>query len=327
MRVFGTTVVFILAAIVDSTLSFNEALRNGANDIIVVKRSDGSFASTNWEAQIGKWHSILVSREGKEVHIFVNNVPSSTKMIVAENGVLVFKDSESTMLTSDQLAEFNLQPGKNTGKYVCEELDVSIDFNVYLYQDSDKLVLTDIDGTITESDIKGHVYPIFGITAAHKKVIELFAKIRQQGYQVIYLTARSISMDEETHEYLFDLLQNQAGFSIPMGPVLLSPETFIDGIISEVVEHDPDVLKTQKILGISEAFSTHDEHNIMDTVVAAYGNKDSDVKAYVNSEIDLNNIYIVNTKGVLENIGTGEKSSYEQQVDKIELIYPDISQP
>jgi len=63
----------------------------------------------------------------------------------------------------------------------------------------------------------------------------------------------------------------------------------------------------------------------MDSVVSAYGNKDSDVKAYVNSEIDLNSIYIVNPEGVLENVGTGESSSYEEQVTKVDKLYPVVS--
>jgi len=302
-----------------------EALMNGANDIIVVKRSDGSFASTKWEAQVGKVHSILQSREGKPVHVFVNNVPSTRKMVIGNDGEVVFKDCSSNQMTSSELASFNLKRGKNTGKYICDELEVTIEFNVFLYQESDKLVFTDIDGTITQSDIKGQVYPLFGITAVHKKVVELFDKIRARGYHIIYLTARSFAQDVETKNYLFDMLQNQSGYSLPIGPVMLSPESFINSLISEVYDNDPDVLKTEKILGINSAFTGSSEHHIMDSVVSAYGNKDSDVKAYVNSEIDLNSIYIVNPEGVLENVGTGESSSYEEQVTKVDKLYPVVS--
>merc|ERR1719187_2820809 len=53
-----------------------EALANGANDVIVVRRYDGNLESTAWKAQIGKFHSLLESRQGKFVTVFVNNVPA-----------------------------------------------------------------------------------------------------------------------------------------------------------------------------------------------------------------------------------------------------------
>ena len=42
-------------------------------------------------------------------------------------------------------------------RYACAELDVKLEFSVFLFNWSDKLVVTDIDGTITQSDIKVNV--------------------------------------------------------------------------------------------------------------------------------------------------------------------------
>ena len=39
-------------------------------------------------------------------------------------------------------------------RYACAELDVKVEFSIFLFNWSDKLVVTDIDGTITQSDIK-----------------------------------------------------------------------------------------------------------------------------------------------------------------------------
>ena len=73
--------------------------------------------------------------------------------------------------------------------------------------------MTDIDGTITESDIKGHVFPVFGFSAHHDHVVEMFHKIGDNGYNIVYLTARSIASDIDTREYLFEvssfLFQNE----------------------------------------------------------------------------------------------------------------------
>ena len=39
-------------------------------------------------------------------------------------------------------------------RYACAELDIKLEFSIFLFYLSDKLVVTDIDGTITQSDIK-----------------------------------------------------------------------------------------------------------------------------------------------------------------------------
>ena len=84
-------------------------------------------------------------------------------------------------------------------------MNIDIPFNVFKYNQNTKLVFTDVDGTISESDLKGHVFPYFGFTADHEFVVELFHKIAQNGYQMVYLTARSIAQDGNTRDYLFDV--------------------------------------------------------------------------------------------------------------------------
>ena len=48
-----------------------EALANGANDVVVVRKSTGQLVATGWYGQIGKLNSFFESRQGKEVTIFV----------------------------------------------------------------------------------------------------------------------------------------------------------------------------------------------------------------------------------------------------------------
>jgi len=303
----------------------DEALRNGANDVLVVKRHDGKYASTRWEAQFGKIHSIFKSREGKIVHIFVNNVPARQRMSIEDTGIIGFEGSSENYMTSKELKELNLNPGQNTGKYVAKELGVELEFSVFLYEDTDRLVFTDIDGTITESDIRGHVLPKLGITAEHEKVVELYDRIDRRGYHIIYLSARSYSQDDETKYYLFEMLQNRGGYSLPMGPVLLSPLTFIDSLKAEVYHKNPDIQKTEAIKDVWNAFNTRQKSGIMDTVVAAYGNKESDVRAYKNAGIDADKIYIVDHKGELVTIGNNEISTYAKQTEKLDEMYPKLS--
>ena len=124
---------------------------------------------------------------------------------------------------------FDLKPGGNLAVYRVPSLDVEIRFIVYLIKQDAKIVFTDVDGTITVSDVVGkvggghgkkecleniqpvlpffsfsrQVYPYFGVDADHAGVVELYDKIAKNGYQIIYLTARSMGDDKDTREYLF----------------------------------------------------------------------------------------------------------------------------
>ena len=84
--------------------------------------------------------------------------------------------------------ELNLQPGHNPGRYVCQELGEVVHFSVFLWAEEEELVLTDIDGTITKSDVLGHVMPIIGRDWAQSGVASLFSKVGLYGalaYDVI----------------------------------------------------------------------------------------------------------------------------------------------
>ena len=68
---------------------------------------------------------------------------------------------------------------------------------------------------------------------------------------------------------------------------------------------------------IWDIFKSQNNTEIEDTIVAGYGNKATDTKAYVNSGIPLDAVYIVNPEGELKNEGTGEVTSYKEQTCEI----------
>ena len=63
-------------------------------------------------------------------------------------------------------------------------------------------LISDIDGTITKSDVLGHVLPIIGRDWAQSGVASLFTKIRDNGYHIAYLSARAIGQAPATKDYL-----------------------------------------------------------------------------------------------------------------------------
>jgi len=64
--------------------------------------------------------------------------------------------------------------------------------HIYLWRYDDRIVVSDIDGTITKSDVLGHVLPMIGNDWAQSGVAQLFTQIQGNGYKMLYLSSRSI---------------------------------------------------------------------------------------------------------------------------------------
>ena len=62
-------------------------------------------------------------------------------------------------------------------RYACAELDIKLEFSVFLFYSSDKLVVTDIDGTITQSDIKVQANML--IIEGHERFEKMFNQVTQ----------------------------------------------------------------------------------------------------------------------------------------------------
>ena len=112
-------------------------------------------------------------------------------------------------LSEAELTKYNLQRG-------CNEMVFSVttqfqgtsrcQCNVFVWDQQDKIVVSDIDGTITKSDVRGMLLPLIGFGDwAQGEVASLFSKISSNGYKVVYLSARSISQASETKAYLESL--------------------------------------------------------------------------------------------------------------------------
>lgn len=97
--------------------------------------------------------------------------------------------------------------------------------HLYKWKWDDKIVVSDIDGTITKSDVLGHILPIVGKDWAQTGVAQLFNKIEDNGYKLLYLSARAIGQARITREYLKSI--KQGDLSMPDGPILLNPTSLI----------------------------------------------------------------------------------------------------
>lgn len=102
--------------------------------------------------------------------------------------------------------------------------------------------MSDVDGTITRSDVWGQLMPIVGRDWSHSGVAEFFSRIYKNGYKILYLTARAIGQADSTRDYLFGLTQSNT-VKLPDGPLILSPDRLFRSFKREVIDRKPYVFK------------------------------------------------------------------------------------
>ena len=131
-----------------------------------------------------------------------------------------------------------------------------------------RLIFTDIDGTITKSDVKGFLHgslenylpSVKGIRfkseVHHEGVVKFFHKAAANGYTIIYLTARPIDFDSQTRKYLFNSLQNRdGGYSLPESALFSGAKVDVENCsLTERVSYNPSIVKSSTIRSIIHLF-------------------------------------------------------------------------
>uniref|UniRef100_A0AAX7TSZ4 phosphatidate phosphatase n=1 Tax=Astatotilapia calliptera TaxID=8154 RepID=A0AAX7TSZ4_ASTCA len=226
---------------------------------------------------------------------------------------------KSLRLTSKQIEHLNLHEGANKvvfsvttqyqGTCRCEAA-------IYLWNWDDRVIISDIDGTITKSDALGHILPQFGKDWTHKGIAKLYHKIHENGYKFLYCSARAIGMAAITKDYLQWV--NDKGTVLPKGPVLLAPSSLFSALHREVIEKKPEVFKVACLGDIRDLFSPHRQ-----PFYAAFGNRTNDAYAYKQVGVPETRIFTVNPKGELIQEKTkGNKSSYSHLSELVEHFFP-----
>ncbi|KFP76790.1 Phosphatidate phosphatase LPIN1, partial [Apaloderma vittatum] len=222
-------------------------------------------------------------------------------------------------LTSDQLKSLKLKSGPNDvtfsvttqyqGTCRCEG-------TIYLWNWDDKVVISDIDGTITRSDTLGHILPTLGKDWTHQGIAKLYHKVSQNGYKFLYCSARAIGMADMTRGYLHWV--NERGTVLPQGPVLLSPSSLFSAFHREVIEKKPEKFKVQCLTDIKNLFYPNTE-----PFYAAFGNRPADVYSYKQVGVSLNRIFTVNPKGeLIQEHAKSNISSYVRLCEVVDHIFP-----
>uniref|UniRef100_A0A3Q0R607 phosphatidate phosphatase n=1 Tax=Amphilophus citrinellus TaxID=61819 RepID=A0A3Q0R607_AMPCI len=229
---------------------------------------------------------------------------------------------KSLRLSSDQIASLKLKEGPNDvtfsittqyqGTCRCEG-------TIYLWNWNDKVIISDIDGTITKSDVFGQILPQLGKDWTHQGIAKLYHSVAENGYKFLYCSARAIGMADMTRGYLQWV--NDGGTILPRGPLMLSPSSLFSAFHREVIEKKPEIFKIECLTDIKNLF----QHN-KQPFYAAFGNRANDVFAYKEVGVPVCRIFTVNPKGELIQEQTkGNKSSYGRLSELVEHVFPLLS--
>ncbi|XP_063993759.1 phosphatidate phosphatase LPIN3 isoform X2 [Diachasmimorpha longicaudata] len=222
-------------------------------------------------------------------------------------------------LSSEQIASLNLKEGPNEVVFsvtTAYQGTSRCKCHIYRWKWNDKIVISDIDGTITKSDVLGHILPIVGKDWAQSGVAQLFTKIKNNGYKLLYLSARAIGQARVTREYLKSI--KQGDLSLPEGPLLLNPTSLISAFHREVIEKKPERFKISCLSDIQALFPEGSK-----PFYAGYGNRINDVWAYRAVGIPIMRIFTINHRGELKHELTRTfQSSYSNMSFIVDHLFP-----
>lgn len=193
--------------------------------------------------------------------------------------------AKTLRLTSDQLKSLKLKSGPNPISFTVNR--ATCQAYMYLWKHDVPIVISDIDGTITKSDALGHVLNMIGRDWTHLGVAKLYTDISNNGYNIFYLTSRSIGQADTTRAYLSGIVQD--GYKIPRGPVIMSPDRTIAALRREVYLRKPEVFKMACLRDILNLFGSRKT-----PFYAGFGNRLTDALSYRSVNIPSTRIFTIN---------------------------------
>ena len=155
-------------------------------DIEKKKMDDGARKTSSWFGWWGKGNA-EASIKGEAIKTEPHDTEEASEEITAKHETVVTveppaddsghldtdplatedgrKFRKSLRLTSEQIEELKLEAGMNEVQFSVTTAFQGTSIakcHIFLWRTTDKLVISDIDGTITKSDVLGHILPVIG---------------------------------------------------------------------------------------------------------------------------------------------------------------------
>ncbi|KAK3362665.1 Lipin/Ned1/Smp2-domain-containing protein [Lasiosphaeria hispida] len=227
--------------------------------------------------------------------------------------------AKTLRLTSDQLKALSLKPGENSMSFTVNRATCTA--FMYLWKHEVPVVISDIDGTITKSDALGHVLNMIGRDWTHAGVAKLYCDIAANGYNIMYLTSRSVGQSDTTRAYLAGVVQD--GYRLPRGPTILSPDRTMAALRREIYLRKPEVFKMSTLRDIRNLYGTD-----RTPFYAGFGNRFTDQISYRTVDVPRTRIFTINSNAEvsLDLLSLNKlKLSYVNMTEVVDHYFPPVS--
>ena len=154
----------------------------------------------------------------------------------------------------------------------------------------------------------------------HIGVAKLYTDIVANGYNILYLTSRSVGQADTTRAYLHGV--SQEGYRLPRGPVILSPDRTIAALRREIYLRKPEVFKMACLRDILNLFSPQ-----RNPFYAGFGNRFTDALSYRSVNIPQTRIFTINSNAEvsLDLLTLNKyKSSYVTMREVVDHFFPPV---
>ncbi|XP_021749493.1 phosphatidate phosphatase PAH1-like isoform X2 [Chenopodium quinoa] len=232
-----------------------------ASDIVV--HDSGSASGRRWRLWPNPFRRVKTlerstSTASEDVFVdseSVSRSPSIDQTPISQSGTPLSESSlksvhkkilRTNIPTNEQISSLNLKEGQNdiTFSFSTRVLGLQqVEAHIYLWKWNARIVISDVDGTITRSDVLGQFMPLVGKDWSQSGVARLFSAIKENGYQLLFLSARAIVQAYLTKSFLFNLKQD--GKTLPNGPVVISPNGLFPSLFREVIRRAPHEFNNQ----------------------------------------------------------------------------------
>jgi phosphatidate phosphatase LPIN len=135
----------------------------------------------------------------------------------------------------------------------------------------------------------GYLLPKLGINYHFEGLVNLYNMIKDNGYEFVYLTARSMNEMPTSRNYLESITdETNLNMHLPKGPILMFPNSRIDTLKNEIIYKTSDIFKT-KIMRLCQNIFLNNRGGL----ISGYGNSKTDIIAYTNVGMSQRLIWLV----------------------------------
>ena len=240
------------------------------------------------------------------IHVYVNDLLCpNIKVCVEEYEISLVNfiendGSRSTCPSHNILKEFNLRKGQNKIKFQAQDLNCAAHFDIYYWDVYQKVIVCDIDGTLTKADVKGYIETVYcnKYSYIHEGVVGLLKTLESElNFNIIYLTTRPIEHLCETKNFLEHLEQN--GSFLPSGPLFTNKKFIGNVIYDEIFIKDISSYKLQTLQSINSLYRLAGLKFDEIPFKLGFGNRVTDARAYFSAGILPQSIFIISPSSLI----------------------------